>query len=64
MSVLTIALPLALALGGSALVACVWSIRQGQFDDLDSASVRFLIDEKPLPPSPPDENDPPQPTEA
>ncbi|TWU22211.1 Cytochrome oxidase maturation protein cbb3-type [Novipirellula galeiformis] len=50
MSVLTIALPIALALGASALVACVWSIRQGQFDDLDSASVRILVDEKPLGP--------------
>ncbi len=48
MSVLTIALPIALLLGGSALVACIWSIRHGQFDDLDSASVRILVDEKRL----------------
>ncbi len=46
MSVLTVALPVAIALGASALLACVWSIRRGQFDDLDSASVRILIDEK------------------
>ena len=48
MSVLTIALPIAIALGASALVACIWSIRQGQFDDLDSPSVRILVDEKRL----------------
>jgi len=48
MSVLTVALPVALALGASALIACVWSIRRGQFDDLQSPSVRLLVDEKPI----------------
>ncbi|MCA9131927.1 MAG: cbb3-type cytochrome oxidase assembly protein CcoS [Planctomycetales bacterium] len=47
MSVLFIALPLALLLGGAALVACVLCIRGGQYDDLDTPAVRILIDEKP-----------------
>ena len=45
MSVLFIALPIALLLGGSALVACVLCIRGGQFDDLDTPSIRILIDD-------------------
>ncbi len=47
MSVIYIALPIAIALGATALWACVRSIRGGQFDDLDSPPVRMLIDDKP-----------------
>jgi cbb3-type cytochrome oxidase maturation protein len=45
MSVLYVALPVALLLGGSALVACIYCIRSGQYDDLESPSVRILIDD-------------------
>ena len=45
MSVLFIALPLALTLGGSALWACIYCIRSGQFDDLDSPPMRILTKE-------------------
>lgn len=45
MSVLFVALPLALLLGGAALVACVYCIKQGQYDDLESPPVRILIDD-------------------
>jgi cbb3-type cytochrome oxidase maturation protein len=45
MSVLYIALPLALGLGGAALWACVHCIRSGQFEDLDTPPMRMLIDE-------------------
>ncbi len=47
MSVLYVALPLAILLGGSGLVACWYCIRSGQYDDLESPSVRMLIDEEP-----------------
>jgi cbb3-type cytochrome oxidase maturation protein len=47
MSVLYIALPLAILLGGIGLVACWYCIRSGQYDDLESPSVRMLIDESP-----------------
>lgn len=50
MSVLYIALPVAIALGAAAMWACIRSIRAGQFDDLDTPAVRMLIDEKPKPP--------------
>jgi cbb3-type cytochrome oxidase maturation protein len=46
MSVLFVALPAALLLGGSALVACIYCIRQGQYDDLESPPVRILIDDE------------------
>ena len=47
MSVLFVALPVAILLGGSALVACIYCIRGGQYDDLESPPVRILIDDKP-----------------
>lgn len=47
MSVLYIALPLAILLGGAGLVACWFCIRNGQYDDLESPAVRILIDESP-----------------
>jgi cbb3-type cytochrome oxidase maturation protein len=48
MSVLYVALPAALLLGGAAMLACVACIRRGQFDDLETPAVRMLIDERPL----------------
>jgi len=48
MSVLYIALPVALILGGAAMLACVACIRRGQFDDLETPAVRILIDERPI----------------
>ncbi len=47
MSVLYVALPAALLLGGAAMVACVLCIRNGQFDDLETPPVRILIDDRP-----------------
>lgn len=45
MSVLYVALPIALLLGGSALVACLLCIRNGQYDDLEGPALRILNDE-------------------
>ena len=47
MSVLYVALPIAIAMGGAAMWACIRCIRSGQFDDLESPAVRMLIDEQP-----------------
>jgi cbb3-type cytochrome oxidase maturation protein len=38
-------IPLALLLGGAALFAFLWSLRNGQYDDLDGAAERILLDE-------------------
>lgn len=37
-------IPAALVLGGLGLVAFLWSLRSGQFDDLDGAAWRALQD--------------------
>lgn len=36
--------PLALVLGSTALAAFFWSLRSGQYDDLDGAAARILLD--------------------
>jgi cbb3-type cytochrome oxidase maturation protein len=53
-SVLFIALPAALLLGLSALLAFIWSVRSGQLDDLETPPFRALFDDRPRPtPTPP-----------
>jgi cbb3-type cytochrome oxidase maturation protein len=42
---LALLIPLALGLGLAALAAFFWTVRSGQFDDLDGAALRILIDE-------------------
>jgi cbb3-type cytochrome oxidase maturation protein len=46
-SVLYIALPIALLLGFSGLLACISCIRAGQYEDLESPPCRMLIDDVP-----------------
>lgn len=38
-------IPIALGLGLLGLGAFFWSLKNGQFDDLDGAALRILIDE-------------------
>ena len=45
MNGLAILIPVALGLGLSGLGAFFWALRKGQFDDLDGAAMRILIDE-------------------
>ena len=45
MSVLVYLIPLALALGALGLVAFLWALRSGQFEDLDGAAERILFDD-------------------
>jgi cbb3-type cytochrome oxidase maturation protein len=45
MNVLIYLVPLALLLGLTGLVAFLWSLRSGQYDDLDGAAVRILSDD-------------------
>ena len=46
MSGLTLLIPSALLLGLSGLAAFFWAMRTGQFDDMDGAGARILIDEE------------------
>ena len=45
MSHLLVLIPLALALGALGLAAFFWSLRSGQYEDLEGASVRILDEE-------------------
>ncbi len=45
MTNLLLLIPVALFLGGLRLVAFIWALRSGQFDDLDGAAVRILIED-------------------
>ncbi len=45
MNGLAFLIPVALLLGLGGLAAFLWSLQSGQFDDLDGAAVRILIDE-------------------
>jgi cbb3-type cytochrome oxidase maturation protein len=56
-SVLFVALPVALLLGAAAAIACVRCIAWGQFDDLQSPQVRMLIDEHPITENPANDAD-------
>lgn len=45
MTGLLILIPVALFLGALGLLGFLWSVRSGQFDDLDGAAARVLNDE-------------------
>ncbi|HZV17100.1 MAG TPA: cbb3-type cytochrome oxidase assembly protein CcoS [Sphingobium sp.] len=45
MNGLLILIPLALLLSLGGLVAFLWSLRAGQYDDPDGAAMRILIDD-------------------
>ena len=45
MNALVFLIPVALGLGLAGLAAFVWSLRSGQFDDLDGAAERILEDD-------------------
>ena len=45
MNVLVYLVPLALALGFLGLAAFLWSLKTGQFDDLDGAAWRAISDD-------------------
>ena len=45
MNVLVYLVPAALALGLTGLAAFLWSLRSGQYDDMEGASLRVLSDD-------------------
>lgn len=47
MAVLYIVLPLAILFATAAVLTFIWATRDGQFDDLDTASLRMLHDDAP-----------------
>jgi cbb3-type cytochrome oxidase maturation protein len=49
MEVLIILVPLALALGLAGLLAFLWSLKSGQYDDLEGAAWRAIADDDEVP---------------
>jgi cbb3-type cytochrome oxidase maturation protein len=47
MEVLVILVPLALGLGLVGLLGFLWSLKSGQYDDLDGAAWRAIADDEP-----------------
>jgi cbb3-type cytochrome oxidase maturation protein len=46
MNALVFLIPIALGLGGLGLVAFLWSLRSGQYEDLDGAAWRAISDDE------------------
>ena len=46
MSGLAILIPIALGMGGLGLAVFFWAMKDGQFEDLDGAANRVLIDDE------------------
>ncbi len=46
MTGLTILIPIALLMGAFGLAVFFWAMRNGQFEDLDGAANRILIDDE------------------
>jgi cbb3-type cytochrome oxidase maturation protein len=55
-NVLVYLIPVALGLGAVGLATFLWSLKSGQYDDLDGAAERILIDDEPA-----NDNDAPPP---
>lgn len=51
MSALVYLIPISILLGTVALIAFLWSLKHGQYEDLEGAALRILTDQDtPLPP--------------
>ncbi|WBV43849.1 cbb3-type cytochrome oxidase assembly protein CcoS [Pseudoroseomonas cervicalis] len=48
MNALLLLVPMALVLGGLALLLFLWTLRSRQYDDLDGAAARILFDDDPV----------------
>ncbi len=51
MNTLLFLIPIALLLGSLGLAAFLWALGSGQYDDLDGAAERILIDDEQPPPA-------------
>nr|WP_281494064.1 cbb3-type cytochrome oxidase assembly protein CcoS [Jannaschia sp. S6380] len=43
---MVVLIPVSVLLGGLGLVACLWTLRAGQYDDLEGDAARVLLEEK------------------
>jgi cbb3-type cytochrome oxidase maturation protein len=45
MTILLFLIPIALGMGGLGLVAFLWALKSGQYEDMDGAAQRILFDD-------------------
>ncbi|WP_179379336.1 cbb3-type cytochrome oxidase assembly protein CcoS [Jannaschia marina] len=50
MNVLVVLIPVSIALGALGLLACLWTLRHGQYEDLEGDAARVLLDDETEPP--------------
>ena len=50
MNILIVLIPVSVALGAAGLAACLWTLRNGQYEDLEGDAARILLEEPPLDP--------------
>ncbi|TNF01226.1 MAG: cbb3-type cytochrome oxidase assembly protein CcoS [Deltaproteobacteria bacterium] len=48
MSIIYVLAPLALLLGLSAVIAFLWAVNKGQFDDMETPANRMLLEDEPI----------------
>ena len=58
MSLVSVLIPVTLLLVACGVWAFFWAVRTGQFDELDVAAWEILVDERPEPVAPADQDDP------
>lgn len=46
MTILYLLIPIAMVMAAAAVIAFIWAVRRGQFDDLDTPAVRMLFDDE------------------
>lgn len=61
MNGLLVLIPIALSLGLLGLAAFFWSLKRGQFDDMDGAALRIFVDDDRPSSDPTEANEAPKP---
>jgi len=51
MSTIYLMIPVTLLIAGGFLLAYIWSVRNGQFEDTTTPAMRMLSDDKPISPA-------------
>lgn len=44
MNILIVLIPVSVCLGAAGLAACLWTLRHGQYDDLEGDAARILLE--------------------
>ncbi|QIK40531.1 cbb3-type cytochrome oxidase assembly protein CcoS [Pontivivens nitratireducens] len=46
MNILIVLIPVSITLGAAGLAACIWTLRHGQYEDLEGDAARILLDDR------------------